>query len=87
VNITLSVDEETLARARKLAEEQGTSVDELIQAYLESLAREPSAESQPYRLRPASLGAVRRGVDLDKTLSLADALEDEELARKLELRK
>ncbi|MBA3562575.1 MAG: hypothetical protein H0W33_00905 [Gammaproteobacteria bacterium] len=42
--------------------------------------------AKPYELRPRSLGSVRGDVDLDKTLSLADRLEDEEILRKLRLR-
>jgi hypothetical protein len=34
-----------------------------------------------------SLGGVTPGVDLDKALRLAEALEDEAIARKLEMRK
>lgn len=43
--------------------------------------------TKAYRLEPAPLGGVEPGVDLDKALRLADALEDEGVARKLELRK
>jgi hypothetical protein len=38
-------------------------------------------------LKPVSLGGVLSGSDLDKALALADALEDREIARKLEMRK
>jgi hypothetical protein len=38
-------------------------------------------------LTPRPLGGVRPGLNLDKALRLADALEDEGIARKLELRK
>ena len=40
-----------------------------------------------YRLKPASLGGVRPGVDLDRALRLAETLEDGEIGRKLEQRK
>ena len=40
-----------------------------------------------YRLTPVSLGGVMPGIDLDKALRLAEALEDEAVARKLEMRK
>lgn len=43
--------------------------------------------AKPYRVKPVSLGGVMPGVDLDKALHLADAIEDEELAKKLLLRK
>jgi hypothetical protein len=42
---------------------------------------------RPYRVKPVSLGGVVPGIDLTKVLRLADALEDDEIARKLELRK
>ncbi|MEZ5355014.1 MAG: ribbon-helix-helix protein, CopG family [Bryobacteraceae bacterium] len=38
MNVTLSVDEEVLARARQRAEVLGTSVNQLVRAYLEELA-------------------------------------------------
>ena len=43
--------------------------------------------ARPYRLKPVALGEVAGRYDLDKALQLADHLEDEELARKLLLRK
>ena len=42
---------------------------------------------KPYRLKPVSLGGVLPGIDIDKALRLAAALEDEEIARELDLRK
>lgn len=39
---------------------------------------------RPYRLQPVSLGGVLPGVDLDKALRLAESLEDEAIAQKLE---
>lgn len=41
-------------------------------------------DTKPYRLEPVSMGDVAGGYDLTKTLELAEHLEDEELARKLE---
>lgn len=37
MNVTLSIDEGLLARARELAHERGTSVNQLIRDYLERL--------------------------------------------------
>ena len=37
MNVTLSIDEQLLARARDLAHERGTSVNQLIRDYLERL--------------------------------------------------
>ena len=49
--------------------------------------RPPLGRVRPYRIKPASLGGVMPGFDLDKALHLADALDDREIARKLALRK
>ncbi len=42
VNVTLSIDEEILARARELAARRRTSVNQLIRNYLEEIVSEPS---------------------------------------------
>ena len=60
-------------------------VNETLRAGLErGLDRRPSRR---YRLTPARLGDVAPGIDLDKSLRLAASLEDEEIVRRLELRK
>ncbi|HVR38566.1 MAG TPA: DUF6364 family protein [Thermoanaerobaculia bacterium] len=38
MNVTLSIDDDTLARARELASRRGTSLNQLIRDYLEELA-------------------------------------------------
>jgi hypothetical protein len=43
--------------------------------------------TKPYRVRPAALGSVLPGINLDKALALADALEDLESAARMQLRK
>jgi hypothetical protein len=59
-------------------------VNETLRAGLVARKRPPARR---YRLTPARLGGVAPGVDLDKALRLADALEDEATLRKLEMRK
>jgi hypothetical protein len=44
-------------------------------------------QSRRYKVKPAALGGVSPGINLDKALALADAIEDQELARKMQLRK
>ena len=56
-------------------------VNETLQAALRA------RKARRYRVIPASLGQPLPGIDLDKTLQLADVLEDAEIARKLGLRK
>lgn len=44
MNVTLSIDEKTLTKARKRAEALGTSVNQLIRDYLQKLAGADNAE-------------------------------------------
>ena len=77
--------------ARSLREEAARTglplksvVNEALRA---GLAARKARPARRYRLKPVSLGGVLPGIDLDKALALAEALEDREIARKLELRK
>lgn len=44
MNVTLSFDDEVVARAREFATRRGTSVNQMIRDYLEALASQMSAE-------------------------------------------
>ena len=44
VNVTLSIDDEVLARARELASRRGTSLNQMIRDYLEELASDLSSD-------------------------------------------
>ncbi len=44
MNLTISVDDRVLERARRLARERGTSVQELLREYLMKLVGESSGE-------------------------------------------
>jgi hypothetical protein len=46
VNITLSVDEKIVEAARRVAQEQGTSLNELLRRYMASLAGQRPAEDR-----------------------------------------
>ena len=62
MNITLSVDDEVIRRARRQAEVLGTSVNQLVRNYLEQLAgkRDPVADAAEFaRLSKLSLGNSR----------------------------
>ena len=85
---TLTIDDHLAAELKRAALESNRSFKELVNETLQAglrVRRRP--RGKPYRLRPVSLGTLRRGVDLDKALWVADALEDEEIARELDLRK
>ena len=44
VNLTLSVDEETVQKARRRAEALGTSINQLVREYLQRVAGEADPE-------------------------------------------
>lgn len=86
---TLTLDEDVAAALKREAERSGRSfkevVNEAVRAGLQAKLRAPAPRR--YRLKPARLGAVREGLDLDKSVALAAALEDEEIVRELERRR
>lgn len=45
MNLTISVDDQLVERARKLAQSQGVSLQELIRRYLEGLAGARSSDA------------------------------------------
>ncbi len=45
MNVTLSIDDQTLARARLLAQRRGTSLNQMIREYLESLPASDPAQA------------------------------------------
>jgi hypothetical protein len=45
MNVTLSIDDQILARARSLAQRRGTSVNQMIRDYLESLTASDPAQA------------------------------------------
>jgi hypothetical protein len=54
MNVTLSIDEQTLARARKRADALGKSVNQLVRDYLQQLAGEDDAEASIAEFRSLS---------------------------------
>ena len=44
MNVTLSIDDQTLSRARSLAQRRGTSLNQIIRDYLESLTASDPAQ-------------------------------------------
>ena len=73
-NITLAVDEKTVARAREVARQQGTSLNALIRDYLERLAGQRSGARllQQFRRLWAEAGGHSGG----RKLRREDAYED-----------
>jgi len=85
---TLTLDNDLAAALRSEARRSGRPLKRVVNDALRAgLAARRAKAPRRYRLKPVRLGGVLPGIDLDKALRLADALEDEALAGKLELRK
>ena len=86
---TLTIDDGLAKALKTLAHRSGKSLKQVVNETLKAglAAREAPAKARRYRVAPVSLGGVMPGIDLTKALRLAEALEDDEIARKIELRK
>lgn len=86
---TLTIDDRIAKALKDTAHRSGKSykqvVNETLRAGL-SASRVQDAAA-PYRLKPVSMGDVSGGYNLTKALEISDYLEEEETARKLELKK
>lgn len=88
VRTTLTLESDVARDLREEARRSGRPFKRVVNEALRAgLAAGRAKPARRYRLTPVSLGGVVPGVDLDKALRLAEALEDEAIARKLELRK
>lgn len=83
---TVTIDPDLDAALRRIARERGVSFKEVLNETLRAGLAAGARARRRYRLRPRRMG-LRPGVDLDRALQLAATLEDEEIVRKLELRK
>lgn len=84
---TVTLDPDAEALIRKVMSERGLTFKQALNSALRAdLTGDPGAASRPLRQKTFAMG-LRPEVGLDKALSLAAELEDEEIARKLSLRK
>ncbi|MEA3246381.1 MAG: DUF2191 domain-containing protein [Gemmatimonadota bacterium] len=82
---TVDLDADLIERLRVEAARRRVPFKQLLNATIRNgLANPPAPARKPYVLRPRRLGAVREGVNLDKALAVADAMEAVELAADLE---
>ncbi|MCP5156055.1 MAG: DUF2191 domain-containing protein [Ectothiorhodospiraceae bacterium] len=85
---TLTIDDQLLGALRAAAQRDDRAFKDVVNEALRlGLHAMEHPRARPYRLKPASLGLPRPGADLDRALALADRLEDESVAAKLEMRK
>jgi len=57
MNVTLSIDDEVIRKARRRAEVLGTSVNQLVREYLEDLAGKTDPEADAAEFERLSRGA------------------------------
>ena len=86
---TLTIDDKIAKALKDAAHRSGKSykqvVNETLRAGLSS--NRVMDNAKPYRLKPVSMGGVAGAYNLTKALELADYLEEEEITRKLDLKK
>jgi hypothetical protein len=83
---TVDIEAPLLKRLRTEAKRRGVTFKDLLQGLIRRGLQEPGSRA-PYRVPSRSMGIPEEQVRLDKALALATALEDEEIARELTLRK
>ena len=82
---TLTIEDRLDKALKKIARDSNKSYKQVVNETLQRGLNTPEDAKQKYKLKPSSLGVAN--YDLTKSLELADRLEDDELVRKLNLRK
>jgi hypothetical protein len=84
---TVTLDPDVQALLKKVMREREISFKEALNSAVRSgLAAGKRSPRKPYRMKTYKMG-LRSGINLDKANQLAADLEDEEIIRKMELRK
>jgi hypothetical protein len=85
---TLTLDDRLAKALKALAHRTGKPFKQVVNETLQKgLVAEEIRKARPYHLKPVSLGGPLPGINIDKALRLSAALEDDEIARELDLRK
>lgn len=86
---TLTLDDHLAKELKEVAHRSGKPFKQVVNETLRNglSANHAQAARKPFKLETVSLGGPMPGVNLDKALALADAMEDEEIIRKMGLRK
>jgi len=82
---TVRIDDDLLAQLKERARAEGVSLAELVNRLLRAGVERKRPRRRTVRIRPADMGAPR--IDLDRALHVAAELEEEEILRKMALRK
>jgi len=85
---TLTLDDHLARQLKEVAHRSGKPFKEVVNETLRNglCAKHAQAAPKPFKLETVSLG-FHPAVNIDKALALSDAIEDEEILRKMELRK
>lgn len=83
---TVTLDADVAAKLKADAAKRGVSFKEALNGNLRRGLANADAKPTPFRVRPRPMRATP-GLDLDKSLQIAGRLEDEEVLRKISLRK
>ena len=86
---TLTIDDEIAAQLKEIAYRTGKSFKSVVNDSLRvGISRRPDVPApKPYRVKPVAMGEIVGPYNLDKALLLADRIENEDIARKLQQRK
>ena len=86
---TLTIDDKIARQLKEIAYRTGRSFKVVVNDSLRAgISGKPDVPApKPYRMKPVAMGPVVGPYNLDKALNLADQIEDQEIARKLQLRK
>jgi hypothetical protein len=87
VRTTVDIEAQLLKRLRAEAARRGVSFKDLLQGLIRRGLDERQGTTTRYRGPSFAMGLPERGIPLDKALALAAALEDDEIARELRVRK
>jgi hypothetical protein len=84
----MTIDDRIAKALKALAHRSGKPFKQVVNETLQKgLLAGEGRKPRTYRLKPVPLGGPMPGVDIDKALRLSAAIEDEETARELDLRK
>jgi hypothetical protein len=83
---TVTLDPDVEAKLRAAMRERGVSFKVALNDAVRDGLRDKTPPTKRFRVKSSPMG-VRPGINLDKALRLAGELEDEEILRKMALRK
>lgn len=84
VRTTVTLEPDVEAKLRAVMRERGVTFKAAINDALRAGLGAPAAQVRPFRVKSAPLGAR---FNVDKALTIAGELEDEEIVRKMEMGK